>query len=216
MTEAEWLACRDPHALLEFLHAEARAWRQPQPSRRKLRLFASACCRRAWSAIADERSRKAVEVTERYADRLASRQELALAFLEAKGVHPIGNGGFAAVLAAALTGGPDRAALQAALAVDVRRWEEERAAQAMLVRDIFGSPFRPVAVLPPTWLPSAGVAVRELALAIYHAGRFDRLPLLADVLEAAGIDDAALLVHLRSPAPHVRGCWAVDHLLGKS
>jgi hypothetical protein len=134
MTEAEWLACRDPDALLEFLHAEARARRQPQPSRRNLRLFACACCRRAWPAIADDRSRKAVEVAERYADRLATRQELALAFLEAKAVHSIGNGGFAAVLAAALAGGPDRAALQAALAADVRRWQARKGDASQIVR----------------------------------------------------------------------------------
>jgi len=27
--------------------------------------------------------------------------------------------------------------------------------------------------------------------------------------------DAALLDHLRGPGPHVRGCWALDLLLGK-
>jgi hypothetical protein len=30
-----------------------------------------------------------------------------------------------------------------------------------------------------------------------------------------GCDNADLLAHLRGPAPHVRGCWAVDLLLGK-
>ena len=38
----------------------------------------------------------------------------------------------------------------------------------------------------------------------------------ADALEEAGCDDAAILDHLRSPGPHVRGCWALDMLLGKS
>jgi hypothetical protein len=27
--------------------------------------------------------------------------------------------------------------------------------------------------------------------------------------------DATILDHLRSPGPHVRGCWAVDRLLAK-
>jgi hypothetical protein len=32
----------------------------------------------------------------------------------------------------------------------------------------------------------------------------------------AGCTDADLLSHLRAPGPHVRGCWAVDLVLGKS
>jgi hypothetical protein len=43
-----------------------------------------------------------------------------------------------------------------------------------------------------------------------------RLPLLADALEDAACTDADLLGHLRGPRPHVRGCWAVDVVLGKS
>jgi hypothetical protein len=38
---------------------------------------------------------------------------------------------------------------------------------------------------------------------------------LADALEDAGCTDADILSHLRSPGPHVRGCWALDLLLGK-
>jgi hypothetical protein len=38
---------------------------------------------------------------------------------------------------------------------------------------------------------------------------------LADALEEAGCADADILSHLRGPGPHVRGCWAVDLLLGK-
>jgi hypothetical protein len=42
-----------------------------------------------------------------------------------------------------------------------------------------------------------------------------RLAVLADALEEAGCADPDLLGHLRGPGPHVRGCWAVDLLLGK-
>jgi hypothetical protein len=44
----------------------------------------------------------------------------------------------------------------------------------------------------------------------------DRLAVLADALEDAGCTDAAILGHLRGPGPHVRGCWALDLILGKS
>jgi hypothetical protein len=43
-----------------------------------------------------------------------------------------------------------------------------------------------------------------------------RLYLFADALEEAGCSDAELLGHLRGPGPHVRGCWAVVLVLGKS
>jgi hypothetical protein len=46
----------------------------------------------------------------------------------------------------------------------------------------------------------------------FRAGK----PLLADALEDAGCTDAELLVHLRSPGPHVRGCWGLDLVLGKA
>jgi hypothetical protein len=48
------------------------------------------------------------------------------------------------------------------------------------------------------------------------ARTYRSLPLLADALEDADCTDADLLGHLRGPEPHVRGCWAVDLVLGKS
>jgi hypothetical protein len=38
---------------------------------------------------------------------------------------------------------------------------------------------------------------------------------LGDALEVSGCTDAELLAHLRSPGPHVRGCFALDAVLGK-
>jgi hypothetical protein len=37
-----------------------------------------------------------------------------------------------------------------------------------------------------------------------------------NALWTVGCDDEGLLAHLCSEGPHVRGCWAVDVLLGKS
>src|SRR5262249_37713894 len=90
----------------------------------------------------------------------------------------------------------------------------EFAAQTALVRDLFGNPFRP-AQADPAWLAWNGGTVPKLAEAVYPERAFDRLPVLADALEEAGCCDAELLSHLRSPGPHVRGCWAVDLLIGK-
>ena len=71
LNEAKWLTCKDPTPMLVFLRDKA--------SERKLRLFAVACCRRIWSLIPDKPGHKAVEQAERYADRAASRQQLAKA-----------------------------------------------------------------------------------------------------------------------------------------
>jgi hypothetical protein len=64
--------------------------------------------------------------------------------------------------------------------------------------------------------------VLSLALAAYTdrnlpSGELDhaRLAVLADALEEAGCSEQSLRDHLRSPGPHVRGCWALDLLLGK-
>jgi hypothetical protein len=100
-------------------------------------------------------------------------------------------------------------------------WAAEQEVQSGLLRCVFGNPFRTFAA-DPAWLAwNDGTAVR-LAEAAYEdrdlpSGYLDptRLSVLADVLEDAGCAEAALLDYFRSPGPHVRGCWAVDVLLGK-
>jgi hypothetical protein len=98
---------------------------------------------------------------------------------------------------------------------------EERAAQADLIRELFGDTRRP-ASLPSAYLSWSDSISVKLAVAIYEdralpEGTLDssRLPILADALEEAGCEDEQLLTHLRSPGPHVRGCWALDLILGK-
>ena len=94
---------------------------------------------------------------------------------------------------------------------DLGFWSGAR--QAVLLRDIFGNPYRPAA-LDPAWLTAD---VRALAQGIYDERAFDRMPILADALQDAGCDNDAILTHCRDAAQvHVRGCWVVDLLLGKS
>jgi hypothetical protein len=90
----------------------------------------------------------------------------------------------------------------------------ESAAQAVLLREIFGSPFRPVRV-DPDWFTWNGGTVAQLAQVIYDERRWADLPVLADALEEAGCTDTGLLEHCRRPGEHVRGCWAVDLCLGQ-
>jgi hypothetical protein len=101
----------------------------------------------------------------------------------------------------------------------IKNWQDvfntESAVSADLVRDIFGNPFRPVAI-HRDWLAWNDGTVPKLAQTIYDDRRFDLLPILADALEEAGCDNADILGHCRGPGPHVRGCWVVDLMLGKS
>jgi hypothetical protein len=93
--------------------------------------------------------------------------------------------------------------------------QEERAVCA-LIRDIMSNPFRPSPILAPAWLAWQDGTVSRMARSIYEDEAFDRLPILGDALEDAGCTDASVLGHLRGAGPHVRGCWAVDLILGKA
>jgi hypothetical protein len=287
MTEHDWLVCTDARPMLQHLRGRA--------TDRKLRLFAVACCRRVWHLLPHEATRRATEVVERFADGLASAEELeaacraadqvadgagnavdpvaidegapaplldalsavcgaayavfwaaydserirnvevvAEAVVDALGTaarvssdtladvlaHPPTKllGQLAAPLAAIQwQAEPDPWAAESAVAVADQpgeAWEVERAeriAQARLLREVFGSSLRP-ALFNPRW---RAPEVEALATVIYREQRFADLPLLADALEEAGCGEEAILEHLHSAGPHVRGCWALDLVLGK-
>lgn len=80
-----------------------------------------------------------------------------------------------------------------------------------LMQCVLGPALKPP--VDPTWLTSIVVS---LATGIQSDEAFDRLPILADALEDAGCDNSELLTHLRSDDTHVKGCWALDLVLGKS
>lgn len=262
MTDEEWRACTDPEEMVRFLLGENHgrwwqmvAWfgrqeisRNPQPSRRKLRLFACACCRPLLNLLRDRRSRDALEIAEQFADGQVKEQDLhfarANAWFVVEGLQPtaaeqanaaLGMGSMTgqvwpwAARAAAEVTHPD--AVQAAQATQAAvehasiEWATYRdnireiaagtgaAKRAELLRDIFGPrPFRP-GMLDPSCLTPTVVA---LAQAIYTDRAFDRLPVLADVLEEAGCTNQEILQHCRGTGPHVKGCWVVDLVLRKS
>lgn len=220
MTEEEWLACDDPEAMLSFLEGRASA--------RRLRMFAAACCRRAWRFLPDVRSRAAVEAAERYADGLIHLWELKRARQDAQWAYRAAQGpGGAYFRVYAVSGAAQVAnehlptpsvARRVLLAVGSEELEQERRHQLLLLRDIAGNPFRPLALnlslLTPTITSLAQSAYDDRLL---PAGHLDpqRLSVLADAVEEAGCGEAELLEHLRGPGPHVRGCHAVDLRLGK-
>lgn len=216
MTDQEWLTCTDPTPMLEFL--------QDKASDRKLRLFAVACCRRYWDLLREERSRTAVLVAERFADGLATREELEDAQEEAVNAGREGDGrgpvacchlrpdGSYPVEAARYVAGEMIDVMDTRQELSDEEWQAELRAEAEVLKEIFGNPFRPITI-HPAWLSSNVVNLGE---AIYEERAFDRIPELAGALEEAGCYDADILGHCRHQGLHVRGCWVVDAILGKS
>jgi hypothetical protein len=201
VTEAEWLACADPKQMLAFLVSKVSA--------RKLSLFACACSRQVWHLL-DERPRKAVEASERYADGLA-RQPASVADANSAASAAQSTAGIARdaarranYLAAAAAGRPSvpHDAVQPSGPQD-----PELARLAGLLREVVGNPFRMVSGEGP-WLPVITRLAGEL-----EAGE-DCAAALHGTLLTAG--HAELAEHFRGPAKHPRGCWALDLLLGRT
>ncbi len=235
MTEAEWLGCDDPTPMLEFLRGKT--------SDRKLRLFAVASCRRIWHLLTDERSRCLVKTVEQYADGLATIFDVSNAsdiHENAVSTYDFKAPWFAAMYATSPSH-CQQSASEAAQAVGCATWWEsipeddpiigvldssgrdiEAEAQCLLLRDIFGDPFRPPSPLSPAVLAWNDRTIPRIAEGIYQERHLPegtlntgRLFILHDALLDAGCDDEELLTHLRSEGPHVRGCWPIDLILGK-
>jgi hypothetical protein len=66
-------------------------------------------------------------------------------------------------------------------------------------------------MLDSSWIT---YTVSTLAKQMYDSRDFRAMPILADALQDAGCEDAAVLNHCRDPnGVHVRGCWVLDLLL---
>jgi hypothetical protein len=180
----------------------------------------------------DGRSRRVVEVAEAFADGRANQEELREAHHETRTAMADADVAVADLSSeeqtslwrnykaaqAAVHASAQRGTINAAdavTAVEFETMDQEGRYQADVVREIFGNPFRPVAA-EPEWLIWNHATVPAIARHIYDDRAFHDLPILADALEDAGCTNADLLDHCRGPGPHVRGCWAVDLLLGKT
>jgi hypothetical protein len=223
MNEEQWDAATKPHEMLDALQGHGIA------SERKLRLFTTACCRRAWDMHRDDRVGSAVELAERYADDPALAGQFARlgdpASRRGGGVYvpylgrenPFDEAAGVSLWITNLVCGrskPQGSTAPALLA--------ERATHVHLLRDIFGNPYRPLQPLSPSLLAWSDGLIIKLAEAAYAerelpSGHLEnaRLAVLADALTDAGSTDDRLLEHLRSPGPHVRGCVGVDAVLGR-
>lgn len=239
MTESEWSVSADPAAMVRFYTSDDAPLHPPR-SDRKLRLFACACLRVSWCGLTGEGSRANVELAERIADGgsppiptllddPASPDHMAICGEDAHAAAVYG-----AMYAGNLfTDRPTQAALLRDIIGNPFR------PPYVVTRSLEGWLYKPdgrrvsigeageVTLVDMDWLTPA---VLSLAQAAYEerleGGHLNpvRLAILADALEEAGCVDPprpmawlptqGLLAHLRSPGPHVRGCWAVDLLTG--
>jgi hypothetical protein len=239
MTEQWWLTRADPNRMLKYLRANDRL------SERKDILFGAACCHRilhlvgTWGPSALDAVERFAEApsdqldvrmalydvlfpatellreTNTAAERLPKGAEEERDLLLAK--H---HAAMAFICLPDVTLNPVTMRAWMAQAVQATRAgrRRESAAQAALLRDIAGNPFQP-ASLDPAWLTPAVLKLAQAAYGnrVLPSGLLDNagLAILADALEEAGCDNTYILSHLRGPGPHVRGCWAVDLVLGK-
>ncbi len=215
---SKWTTSNDPLWMLEFA--------QGKVSNRKLRFFAVACCRRSRHFNTEMDYRNIIELAEKAADGLAILDDFRIAV---EHDVPSGNDSDVQLVPSVLESDSLEAAKDAVTeAVESAAWnvayssgfwhstrDNEQATLASLLRDIVGNPVLPLLGIDLSWLTWNDGTILKLARRVYDERAFDDLPILADALEDAGCDNAAILAHCRGPGPHVRGCWAVDLLLGK-
>jgi hypothetical protein len=229
MTAEEWETCDDPHRMLRAFRAtlprvpvSALGYTIRTPER-KMQLFAVALGRGCQWLFKHDWHRLALDATEEAAECADQEGPTRLALSQLyddmrRPNHP-DNPDLDTVARQAALPHEFWEATDALLVSCVRAlrtaWGNRKPpvpAQADLVREIFGNPFRPV-VFAREWRTDTTL---PLAWQVYESRDFSALPILADALQDAGCDSAELLAHLRDEcAPHVRGCWALDRVLGK-
>jgi hypothetical protein len=202
-TETDWQTATHPLWLLSRWHAD--------PDYRQTLLVTVAACRLVWDHLPGV-CREWVALVERVADEDLDPNEINI-----EGVFVPVRDAFRERLVS--IGSPSQRGLFDLVArLAEASWTFESsigpddahgAPLAQLVREVFGNPFQEVL------LRRSGLnrTIRAIAETIYAEQHFTDLPILADALEEAECADAPILEHLRSPGPHVRGCWALDLVL---
>jgi len=194
-------------------------------SDRKLRLLGLAFCRNLGDKLSDERMIQAVVVAERLVtgpvdddEIIASRRILETAIGEdRRGRHTTTDEQLVYCKQAVygLLQEPMSHGIESTLDAAIRLLPSNNdrcRIHVEVLLDIFGHPHRPVA-FSPEWRTSTAFAIAQ---SMHEARDFAPMPLLADALQDAGCEVPEIIDHCRGPGPHVRGCWVVDGVLGKT
>lgn len=243
-----WEAQADPDALLKPYLGERMTWGRLQRGdldtvlKRRLRQFGAACVRMVWDLLGTE-ERSAIQISERFAQRLATLDDLrasavriAAAQLSAHD-HARAAAGWASAAHYGPTSGIlvhywDAAAAARGVATALalvhtgdapRRsrgdrhdpFSSAREAARAIQADILRDIFPPPGAVNAIEPNWRTSAVVELAHMMDATGNFTTLSILADALEEAGCTNSVVLNQCRKDGPHLRGNWVVELLLDK-
>jgi hypothetical protein len=203
MNEFEWMY-EEANASWLLVNLRGTPVTRTKVGQRRLRLFACGCCRLLGPGIDDPRLRRAVETAELFADGKATAEQLRAAGTTAGAVDAYQFNAARELVISATAEKPYEAAF------GVTRFTLPFSARDIL-RDVLGNPFKKVN-FEARWRTDTAVA---LARTMYEARDFGAMPILADALQDAECGNRDILNHCRGPGPHVRGCWVVDHVLGR-
>jgi hypothetical protein len=201
MTDAFWLGATSPDKLRQAICGSEHV--------RKLRLFACAYFRyyfeRARPSDRRELDRAAVELSEAWADgRVEQAEVFTSGLVRRDNIGLFQNEGqlrYTGLEVAFEFGGKPTTSTR-----------NDQQVRMTLLREIFENPFRRTR-FDLAWRTDTALAVAQ---SVYDSRNYGALPILADALQDAGCDAEDLLNHLRdTSATHVRGCWALDLVLGK-
>jgi hypothetical protein len=177
----------------------------PVLSDRKLKLFLCGCCRQISSDISSD-----IEIVEEFIDGRLGRKD----------VYKKTTLDFRRDLFSFLTGSSVECAVSSMLYylgkcdpslpenIKIHFAEVEDKAIAQVLREVYN----PFCNFKPEYITSD---VDCIAKDIYFNRKWYGLPILADALEDSGCNESVILEHLRSNSNHMRGCWALDIVLGK-
>jgi len=221
MTEAEWLASEDPALMGEAV------LKKPRATACVLRLHMAAFwdwqSHRLETAEAREKLKKRAALVAEWAETGKPTGEATDRYTTCVFFNRSASDGFLSTVRAPAG------------------WQKKKGGPAKiraveLLREIFGNPFVPTKkrkgeprrgwMFDKSWRTDTALT---LAKQMYEAREFSAMPILADALQEAGCDNEDILSHCRGPsAPakrsrkknvppaHVRGCWVLDLVLGKT
>jgi hypothetical protein len=215
MTRDWWETTHFPIPLLGFL-ADNRSI-----TPRKARLFACAACRMARGKSHRPDLTECVEAAEQFADGRETPVGLRIAHITARNFCEQEPDNLLAQLAFHATESDIHVVTIAVLLFDRFQHRDMNSLHltttdvnriiADLIRELFPLHDEP---FDPNWRTAA---ILDMAGQLDDMRNDTALPVLADALEEAGCNNKDLLAHCRDPqAKHVRGCWAVDLVLGKT
>jgi hypothetical protein len=192
--------------------------RLKRASSRLIILAACGFARSIEHLLPDKRSRDAIEVAERFADGLATAEEIIAAAREAVSAEVVALGVGPATKAATSAATTAWAAIDAAGTAKAATWAADGATKAAwavgkTAKKAAEATHQPIldCILPSRIQTPFPANVKGLATTIYEKRDWTLMPILADALEEMGQGEMA--AHCRQPI-HAKGCHVLDSILG--